>query len=188
MRWNGWRETNICLLLANKAKTTLLGWLYIENGKYIGFDELYSKSAAAGVMGANPIISTATSKESLKSAMAGVMGVKLVRSMFVSAAKSLKSASRGIVGAKVAISTVVVLMSSKAAPTGVIGARQIITISFATGAEIFSFPAKTMPELSVRTAAKIVTVAFILFCFSMLMQQRYIRSEGRGISNRLGRG
>lgn len=132
-----------------------------------------------GVTGANAEISIATSKESLKSAMAGVMGVKLVRSMFASAAKSLKSASDGVEGAKVAISIVVALTSSKVAPTGVIGAREIIAISFATGAEIVSFPAKKMPELSVRTAAKIVIVAFILSLFSMLMQQRYIRSEGR---------
>ncbi len=114
-------------------------------GKYIGFDELYSKSAVTGVTGANAEMSIATSEESLKSAMAGVMGVKLVRSMFASVEKSLKSASGGIEGAKVAISTVVVLMSSTAAPTGVIGAREIIAISFATGAEIVSFPAKRMP-------------------------------------------
>ena len=63
--------------------------------KIYWFDELYSKSAA-GVTGANALMSIVTSIAFSNSATAGVNGAKLVRSMFASGATSLKSASDGI--------------------------------------------------------------------------------------------
>ena len=125
----------------------------------------YSKSAA-GVTGANALISIDTSTASPNSATAGVKGARLlVRSMFASGAISEKSASTGVEGAKDKKSTTAMVASSKVASTGVVGASVINALSFATGAVIVSLPAKRMPALSVRTAAKIAIVAFILLLF-----------------------
>lgn len=143
----------------------------------MGFNELYSKSAVAGVIGANALILIFTSTASLKSATAGAKGARLVRSMLISGATSVNSASNGIVGAMAATSMVVTLTSSNVASAGVTGAREIIALSFAMETEDDSLPAQRMPVLSVRTAAMIVIVAFILL-FCLIDEAKLIRNEG----------
>ena len=122
----------------------------------------YSKSAA-GVTGANALISIDTSATSLKSATAGVEGARLVRAILASGATSEKSASIGVAGANPTKSITAMFTSSKVASSGAEGASVITALSLVEEVENVSLPAKRMPALSVKATAKIIViVAFIL--------------------------
>ena len=127
---------------------------------------VYSNSANNGVSGANAFISIVSSTESLKSASPGAAGARFVISMFATGATSLKSASNGIEGAREVKSIALMLTSSNVASAGVTGAiaaRVTEALSFATGFETMSFPAKRMLVVIVSTAAMMIDFAFIFF-------------------------
>ena len=85
----------------------------------------------------------------------------LNRTMPAAGATSVKSASDGINGARDAKTKAFTSISSNEASSGTDGAREINVLSFLTGAEEGSLPAKRIPDWSMRTAAKIVIVVFI---------------------------
>ena len=107
----------------------------------------YSKSAVAGVIGANVEESMVTeSAESLKSAVTGMTGASITREI-ISEGISSKVASTGVTGTKAVISFTGII-SSNVASTGVDGASAVSVMAeviFATGVEMLSLPAKRIP-------------------------------------------